>query len=296
MSEGHRILKGYTLVLTATIIWSGNFIVARAISDSIPPVTTVVLRSIIAIVALAPFTMRQLYYQAHLIRKHVSYLAFTAFLGITVCNTVVYIAAESSEAVNLTLIAICSPIFTIIFSRIILHEALTARRILSLVIASIGVFYLVTGGDFSRLSTLKFNRGDIWMLAQASSFGLYSVMVQKRPLEISPLPFLFSLFVLGMLLLIPWFAWELVTTDSIRISRETIMAGLYLGLGPSVLAYMSWNKSVELIGPAKASFVYYCLPLFSASGALYFLGEQVTVSHFISGALILIGVALSVRT
>ncbi len=289
------MVQGYILVLTATVIWSGNFIVARIINGSIPPVTTVVLRSIVAIVVLLPFVIRTLVYEARLIRKHLVYIAFTAFLGITVCNTAVYVAASSSKAVNLTLIAICSPIFTIIFARLILKDVLTFRRVLSLLIASTGVVYLVTGGELSRLRALNFNPGDIWMLLQASSFGLYSVMVQKRPLGISPLPFLFSLFLVGTLLLIPWFAWEISTGEGFPISQENILAILYLGLGPSVLAYMSWNKSVSLIGPAKASMVYYCLPLFSASGGLYFLGEQVTAAHFVSGALILTGVILSTR-
>ncbi len=288
-------MQGYALVLAATLIWSGNFIVARMMSESIPPVSLVVLRSLVAIMALAPFVVRQIFSEAHVIRKHCVYIGFTGFLGITVCQTVVYVAAGSSTAVNLTLIAICSPIFTMIFARIILNDALTGRRMLSLAIASTGVLYLVTGGELSKLASLSFNPGDVWMLAQASSFGLYSVMVLQRPMGLSPLPFLFSMFVFGMLLLIPWAAWEFSTAESIVFSRNNILAILYLGLGPSVLAYMSWNRSVALIGPTRASMVYYCLPLFGALGGLFFLGEHLTTSHFISGALILTGVMLSTK-
>lgn len=294
-SHAYRYVKGYAMVLAATLIWSGNFIVARILHDSISPVTIVVLRSAIAIFVLAPFVTRSLYFEAHLIRKHVTYLGVTAFLGMTMCNTLVYVAAASSKAVNLTLIAICSPIFTIIFARIFLKDSLTVNRIASLMIASSGVVYLVTNGNLSSLGNLSFNPGDIWMLGQASSFALYSILVQKRPLELSPLPFLFSLFVLGMLFLLPWFGWELLTTDMIELSPSTFWAIIYLGVGPSVLAYMSWNKSVALIGPSRASFVYYCLPLFSGIEALFLLDEHITTSHVISGALILTGVILSTR-
>ena len=290
---GNSSAKGYALVLAATLIWSGNFIVARIINESVPPVTLVVLRSVVAIMALAPFVIRQIWADAHVIRKHFWYIGFTGFLGISVCQTVVYIAAGSSTTVNLTLIAICSPIFTMIFARIILKDALTFRRLLSLVIASVGVLYLVTGGEFSKLTSLSFNPGDVWMLAQASSFGLYSVLVQQRPVELNPIPFLFSMFVFGMLLLTPWFIWEVSAAESLVFTGDNILAILYLGLGPSVLAYMSWNKSVALIGPTRASMIYYCLPLFGALGGLYFLGEHLTAPHLISGVMILTGVMLS---
>ncbi len=289
------MVKGYAMVLAATLIWSGNFVVARVIHDSLPPATIVVLRSIIAAVALAPFVLRSLYYEAQIIRKHLAYVLLTAFLGISVCNSIVYIAAESSKAVNLTLIAISSPIFTILFARIFLNDRLTINRIVSILIASSGVFYLVTGGSLSTLASLSFSPGDLWMVGQASSFALYSILVQKRPLELSPLPFLFSLFVFGMLILLPWSIWELITDDTIVFSWTSFWAVVYIGIGPSVLAYMSWNRSVALIGPSKASFVYYFLPLFSGVEALYLLGEHITTSHLISGALILTGVILSTR-
>ncbi len=294
-NDGYRVVKGYVMVLFATLIWSGNFIVARVIHDSIPPVTIVVMRSAIAVIILAPFVMRSLYYEWSLFLKHIGYLSLTAFLGMTMCNTLVYVAAASSKAVNLTLIAISSPLFTIIFARIFLQDALTLKRILSLIIASFGVFYLVADGNISNIVNLSFTPGDIWMLGQASSFALYSILVQKRPMELSPLPFLFSLFVLGMMFLLPWFSWEIFSSGWTDFTEKELLALIYLGLGPSVLAYMSWNKSVALIGPARASFVYYCLPLFSGIEALYLLGEHMTLSHLISGTLILSGVILSTR-
>lgn len=287
--------QGYVMVLAATLIWSGNFVLARILQESVPPFTIVVLRSLIAIAAMAPFVARPMYYERRIILKHIKYIALTAFLGITVCNTIVYIAASSSNAVNLALIAISSPIFTILFARVLLKEALGFRKILSLVLASSGVLYLVTGGAFSRLATLSFTPGDIWMLGQASSFALYSILVQKRPLELSPLPFLFTMFVVGMIFVLPFFAWELVTAQRMEFSERVIWAIIFVGLGPSVLAYMSWNRSVALIGPSKAAFVYYCLPLFSGIEAQYLLGEDLTFSHLISGALILTGIILSTR-
>jgi drug/metabolite transporter (DMT)-like permease len=170
----YRSVKGHLLAVAATAISSGNFVVARILAHSVPPVTLVVLRSAIAIIVLLPFVLRPLGNQIPIIRKHLGYIALTAFLGLTVCQTVVYAAAVTSPALNLTLIAICSPIFTLVFARLFLRDTLTTLRVIGLITATSGVFFLITDGQPSRLAHLTFSEGDIWMLGQAASFALYS--------------------------------------------------------------------------------------------------------------------------
>jgi len=294
-SQQYRWIKGYFFVLAATAIWSGNFIVARMLADSVPPVTLVVLRSTVAAILLLPFVIRPLFREIGVIRQHIGYLSVTAFLGMTMCNTLLYVAAATSNALNLSLIAICSPVFTVLFSRLFLHDTLTIRRFVGLVTATSGVVLLLIRGDFSRLAHLTLSEGDLWMLGQASSFALYSILVRKKPAELSPLVFLFSLFILGMSYLVPWFVWEQPWTKMIEYSPTIIGAILYLGIGPSLMAYLCWNQSVAIIGPTRAAFVYYCLPLLSGAEALVLLGEPVHVVHLVSGVLILGGVVVATR-
>ena len=117
-----RSLVGYLLVLAATVIWSGNFIVARALSNTVPPVTLAFLRWSVALIVLSPFAIRPLYRDIQAIRKHLGFLSITAFLAVTVFNTLIYIAARTSKALNLSLIAISSPIFIVVLARLFLKE------------------------------------------------------------------------------------------------------------------------------------------------------------------------------
>jgi drug/metabolite transporter (DMT)-like permease len=292
-STHHRLIKGYGLVIAATAIWSGNFIVARIIANAVPPVSTTVLRSLVAVILMVPFVIRPFYRELPLIRKHLGYLTLAAFMGLTVCNTAVYVAATTTNALNLTLIAIFSPIFTIVFARIFLRDTLTFRRVIGLIAATAGVILLITGGQVSRLVHLTFARGDLWMLAQASSFAFYTILVRVKPAEISPLPFLFSLFILCIVLLVPLFVYEFAKFEAIDFSWKVIASILYLGIGPSLLAYLFWNESVAIIGPARAAFIYYLLPVLSGFEAVEFLGEPVTAVHVFSGAMILAGVVIA---
>lgn len=291
----HRWLKGYVLVLAATLIWSGNFIVARILSHAVPPVTLVVLRSAIAVVCLLPFLRRPLSEEIAIVRKHLAYLSLTAFMGMTLCNTLVYVAAATSNAMNLTLIAISAPVFTMILARLFLRDALTLPRMAGLLAATAGVIVLITSGEPSRLLHVTFSEGDLWMLGQAASFAMYSILVRKKHEELRPLTFLCTLFVLGMVVLLPSFAWELPGLPDLDWSLKTVGSIVYLGLGPSLAAYLCWNESVAIIGPTRAAFVYYCLPLFGGCEAMFLLGEPINAVHVVSGTLILGGVVFATR-
>jgi drug/metabolite transporter (DMT)-like permease len=292
----HRFFTGYMFVLAATVIWSGNFIVARTLANAVQPITLVIFRSIIALVLLIPFTAGAIYRERALIRKHFAFLAVTAFFGITVCNTLLYVAALTSTALNLSLIAVTSPIFTLALARIFLRDTLTLRRVIGFIGATFGVVLLITDGQLSRLMELAFTHGDLWMLGQAASFALYSILVRKKPAEMSPLVFLFTLFFLGgVLFLLPALPWEIPHIRQIDFTPSVIESILYLGIGPSLLAFLCWNQSVAIVGPTRAALVYYCLPLFSGFEAFLLLGEPINAIHIISAILILSGVIIATR-
>ncbi len=266
---------------------------ARGLSDSVPPVTLSFLRGLTVVIVLIPFGMRGLCRNMPVIRKHLGYLALSAFLGVTLSNTLIYVAAHTSQALNLSLLTLCSPIFVAIFARLFLHDTLTIRRIAGLLMATVGAVLLITGGQVGHLKSLTFAEGNLWMLVQAASFALYCILVQVKPAEISQGTFLSSMFVLGWLLLVPWFVWEISGVYAIRLSETALMAIIYLAVGPSLLAYLCWNRAIKMIGPVRTGLVYYCIPLFSGIEAYVLLNEPVHWVHALSGALILAGVVIA---
>lgn len=290
-----NLIAGYVLVLAATAIWSGNFIVARWLSDSIPPVTLAFLRWSTAVIVVLPFGIRPMYRDILVIRNHLGYLSLSAFFVVTLFNTLVYIAAHTSNAVNLSLIAITSPMFIVVFARIFLKERFTVRRTVGLIAATAGVVLLITRGDVNRLAALTFARGDVWMLLAAAVFGGYSILARVKPAALSPIAFLCSTFILGLLFLVPWLIWELREVRVINFSSVSVAAIVYLGIGPSLLSLWCWNRAVTLIGPVRAAFAYYSLPVFSGAEALVLLGEPVQILHLLSGILILVGVIVATR-
>ncbi len=288
--ENKRNAPGYLFAVGATAIWSANFIIARGLSDSIPPVSLAFFRWVVAVLAFLPFALKPLVRERHLVRGHLPYLSVTALLGISVFNTLIYIAGHTTTAVNLSLIAITFPVFIVILSRIILGEKITVNKGVGILLVGTGVVMLITKGRPSILLEITFAVGDLWMLSAAMIFALFSILLKRKPEAMSILAFQFSTFILGLLFLFPFFAWEYLTSPPLVFEARTLGAILYLGVFASLTAFFLWNNAIQTVGPARAGMIYYTLPLFSGILAHFILGEAIGALHLYSAVLIVSGI------
>lgn len=292
-SDPPSIAVGYLFALGATALWSGNFIVARGLSDHIPPVSLAFFRWVTAVLVFAPFAVKGLIQEWPLVRQHLGYFGITSFLGITCFNTFIYVAGHTTSAMNLSLIAITFPIFIMILSRILFHEALSLKKGGGILLVLTGVVFLITKGAFATLLTISFAQGDLWMLAASIIFAVYSLLLKRKPAGISVNTLQFTCFFLGLLLLLPVFVWEQTLVQGAFLTRTTLPAILYIGIFASLCAFVLWNQSIVILGPSKAGMVYYALPLFSGFLAYLFLGEGMGLVHFFSLILIFSGIIVT---
>lgn len=274
----------------ATVVWSGSFVASRALHDSVPPIQAAFWRWLIAIVAVAPFAVREAWRQRDLIRRHLGYLTVASLLGITVYNTLVNQAGTSTSAGNMGMIMAASPVLMAV------HERLTggrlgARRTIGLLVAVAGVLLLVSKGSLD----LDLAPGDLWMVAAALSFASYSVLLKRRPAELGPLAFLFTTFVLGALMLAPVYGASLAVQGGFAATPGTVGPLLYVGVLSSAVAFFAWNKAIALIGAARAGVVYYLQPVCVALLSYPLLGEAMGPAQLVCMALILGGVVLGSR-
>ncbi|WP_435866891.1 DMT family transporter [Streptomyces xanthochromogenes] len=281
---------GLALAAVATVVWSGSFVASRALHDSVPPVQAAFWRWLIAIVAVAPFAIRETWRQRALIRAHLGYLTVASLLGITVYNTLVNQAGTSTSAGNMGMIMAASPVLMAV------HERLTggrlgARRTIGLLVAVAGVLLLVSKGSL----TLDLAPGDLWMVAAALSFASYSVLLRRRPAELGSLTFLLATFVLGALMLAPAYGVSLAVQGGFDARPATVGPLLYVGVLSSAVAFFAWNKAISLIGAARAGVVYYLQPVCVALLSYPLLGEATGPAQLVCMALILGGVVLGSR-
>lgn len=290
-------LNGALFALGATLLWSGNFIVARTLNDQLPPVMLSLLRWLLASAIILPFYRRDLKRDWPAIKAHWLYYLLVTLTGATLFAALTYTAAKTTSALNLTLITTSSPILTMILARVFLKEALTPQRLVGIALALAGVFLLAVRGDFSALLSLHFHRGDLLMLAASALFAVYTIQLRFRPAGTSSASFFTLMFVVALLTSLPLAAAEYALTPDYFINVNAKVAGclLYLALMPTIVSFFWWNRAVLSIGPGNASLIYYSLPLFSGLLGWLLLKEDVHWVHLASGALILCGILLATR-
>ena len=287
--------SGYLLAVGATILWAGNFVLARGLHKEIPPVSLAFWRWVTAVAALAPFALRATVADWQLVRRHLAYLSVTALLGVTMFNTLIYTAGHTTNAINLALIAASSPIFIVLLARLFYGERISATKAIGTLVAVSGVVVLITNGSFSRVLEMTFAIGDVWMLGAAITFAGYNILVKRKPDGMSMQAFLLSTFGLGTLFLLPVYLWEHLAHGPVTLNRSTLLAVLYVGVFASLAAFFAWNRAITIIGTARTAVVYYLTPVFSGIGSSLFLGETISVIHVLSVALIIIGILIANR-
>ncbi|QEV18141.1 DMT family transporter [Streptomyces alboniger] len=278
---------GLALALLATVVWSGSFVTSRALHDAVPPVQHAFWRWIIAIAAVAPFAARETWRQRKALRAHLRFLLLAALLGVTLYNTLVNQAGMTTTAGNMGMIMAASPVLMAVCERVG-GTRLGARRVTGMLVACAGVLLLVSKGSL----TMDLAVGDLWVIAAALSFGSYSALLKRKPAGIGGLPFLFSTFVLGALMLLPVFVVSYAVQGGFEPTAGTVSPLLYVGVVSSAVAFFAWNKAVSIIGAARAGVVYYLQPVCVALLSFALLGEAMGWLRVLCMGLILGGLVL----
>ncbi|MBA1146018.1 DMT family transporter [Ectothiorhodospiraceae bacterium WFHF3C12] len=294
MDSRTRLLGYAGLVLTA-LFWAGNAVVARGTAGEIPPLALSFWRWMIALALLAPFGIPRLARQWPVVRARWPALLALATLSVGAFNTLLYLAAQSTGAINITLVNATIPIVVALFAWGLLGEAVSRLQALGIAAALTGMLTIVARGDPDVLLAVDINAGDGIMVAAVFVWGGYSVLLRRTAPALHPIALLTALVLLGLPVILPFYLWELAATGGFDLRAEMLPAFVYVGIFPSVLAYLFWNHGVQTIGPTRSAVFIYLLPVFASILAVAFLGEALHPYHAGGGLLILVGLYLASR-
>jgi len=284
----------YLLLAITALCWAGNAIVGRLAAGHIPPVTLSFLRWGIAFLIILPFAWKHLVRDWSAIRKHLGTMIVLSVTGIGAFNTLQYWALEHTEALNTLLLQSAGPLFVAVWSLILLGVRLTPAQAAGIVVSMAGVLVILLHGDLTTLRNIEFNRGDLIFTVALAIFGLYSVLSLKRP-KIHGLSFVGFTFGCGAACLIPLLIWELLSRPVMQLDTANLLTLFYVAVFPSTLAYLCFNRGVQLIGANRAAPFFHVVPVFGSAMAIVFLGERPQLFHIIGFALVLTGVFVASR-
>jgi drug/metabolite transporter (DMT)-like permease len=284
----------YLLLSVTALCWAGNAIVGRLAAGHIPPVTLSFLRWSIAFLIILPFAWKHLVRDWKAIRARLGIMIVLSVTGIGAFNTLQYWALEHTQALNTLLLQSAGPLFVAVWSLILLGVRLTLAQAGGIALSLTGVLVILLHGDLTALTAIEFNKGDLIFTVALAIFGLYSVLSLKRP-KIHGLSFVGFTFGCGAACLIPLLVWELSSRPVMQLDATNLLTLFYVAVFPSTLAYLCFNRGVQLIGANRAAPFFHVVPVFGSAMAIAFLGERPQLFHIIGFALVLTGVFVASR-
>lgn len=289
----HPLLSPYLLMLLPPLFWAGNAVVGRAAVGEIPPFSLSFWRWVLALIILLPFGLPRILAQRQGLAGRWRLVAVLAATSVFAYNTLLYLALETTTAINATLVGTSLPIAIIALSWVLLGERLKIGQWVGVAVSLAGVALVISRGDSQVLLGLELRQGDLIMLAATVSWAVYSVLLRRLPPGLDPLGLLTLLVAIGTVMLVPLFLWDLAIGATFDVNTLTVSIIVFVALFPSVLAYFFWNHGVAAIGASAAGQYTYLVPVLTAGLAVVALDERFHWFHAAGLALILSGIWLS---
>jgi drug/metabolite transporter (DMT)-like permease len=286
--------RPYLLLSLTSLFWAGNIVLGRFAAGHVPPAALSFIRWVGAFLILIAFAWPFLKRDWPKIRQHLGVMLILTFTGITIYNVMAYWGLQYTQAINALLITSAHPLLVAGWSFILYRERLTIWQTIGIALSLLGVLTILTRGDLSAITDVRFNIGDIVFFSAQIVYSFYATLIKSRP-NIHPVSFLAFTIGVGAVLLSPIYAAEVAMGVTFTLDLKAALILAYITIFPSLLAYLFFNRGIELVGPNRAAPFYHLIPIFGSALAIVFLGERPEVFHGAGYALVLAGIFIGTR-
>lgn len=279
----------YVLLTLTALFWAGNSVVARGARDVVPPAALSFWRWALALLILLPLAWPHLKRDAARLRAGWTQMLVLGVLGVGAFNTLLYQGLQVTTAVNGLLLQSLQPGLILVMGVMMFGDPAGRRQWLGVALSIAGAVLIITRGDPGVLVAMRFNAGDLLIGVAVVCWSLYSALLRTRPV-VHPLSFLAATVLIGLLAVLPVYVAELAEGRLIAPQAESWLAIFYVALFPSLVAYLCFNRGVDLVGAAPAMLYLNIMPVIGAGLAALFLGEAILWYHFAGMGLIGAGI------
>ena len=296
MPRGPFHTSPYLLLSLTSLFWSLNWVIGRAIVGHVTPLSLTWIRWIVAVSAMLPFAWPGIRAHWPVIKRNWKVIAWLGFWGTGLHNAFAYVGLQYTTATNGVILNSAIPILIILLGWLIYRETITRLQSLGVAVSLAGILVIISRGDLAVLAQLKLNKGDLIVLFGMVFWAAYTVFLRMKPAELPGLVLLACCGMVGICLLTPLMLLEMTLMGGhIEFNPATVAAMFYVGIFPSFVGYVFWNRGVHEVGPNIAGIFVHLMPAFGAILAWLFLDERIYLFHVAGIALILAGIALTTQ-
>lgn len=283
----------WAFVVICPAFFASNMLIARGMNGVFPPLSMAFSRwFFVGLLILATLAMLGRLPVAKL-RSEFKQIMLLASLGMGLCGGPVYLAGELTTATNIGLIYSAAPLLIALMAFLRFGERLSAWQMLGMVLGLAGVTVIMVEADISRLATLRFNKGDLWIVLATASFAIYSLGLKYIPTSLSQIERFGAMALGGALWHLPFVLGEIALRGPWPELTSVIWGALFvLVFMASLGAYLTYGFIVSRLGATIAGTTLYLSPVYAAGLAMILLDERLYAYHLIGGAMILPGLWL----
>lgn len=286
-------LIGLLLLVFPPLFWAGNFIAGRAMQGTVPPMALSLWRWGIALIVLLPFGLPAVRRDLAKYWQYKWRIIAISLTGVFAFNALVYAGLQTTTASNGLLLNSFIPILVVLFAALFYGQHISAGQACGLALSFAGVLTIIMHGDWTRLIALTFSTGDLIIFCAMISWAFYTLWLRGIPADINRVGLLIVQIVVALFLLVPLYFWERASGAQTIINSQSLAALAYIGLFPSVIAYLLYNFAVARLGAAQAGLSIHLMPMFGVVLAVAFLGETIHMYHVVGIAAIIIGILIA---
>ena len=284
-------IKALVYLNVASILWGGNVFLGSYLKDFLGPWSIMSVRMVIG-----SLIFLFLLHKSDHLKGLTRFLSWKEVLLIALSGTVayqasVYFGLRYTTAINVGLINSLAPIAVAFAAAFYLKEKLGRQHWIAAFASVIGLVFILCQGSLESLYALSFNKGDLFILGSIFIWALYSVAAKLAMAKVSPLVVTALGILLSTFIVLPLGLYEANYLIKPVINAEVIMAVIFIGVGPTVLSLLFWNKGVMVIGPARASLFLNMVPIYVIVLSSLLLDEMLH-SYQLIGMVLIIGGSL----
>lgn len=286
----------YLILVLPPLFWAGNAVAGRMAMTDMSPFALSFWRWVLALVLLLPFSLRGILAHFETIRARWKRIVVLGALSVGGFNLFLYMALQTTTAINATLVASTMPLVIMLVSFLWLKEPFGLARSVGLVLSISGVTLVIARGDLGQLAQLQLHQGDLLMLVAVLTWSLFSVTLRAYPPGLPPLVFLTAQVAAGLCVVGPLYLGAvLMGGGQMPLTADSLGIVAFTAVFPALGAFFFWNKGVAAIGANTAGFYTNLVPLFTALAAVPLLNEAVHWYHGASLVLIFAGIGMATQ-
>jgi drug/metabolite transporter (DMT)-like permease len=283
-------LRAHFFLLAANVIYGINFSVAKLVMPQyIQPSGFILLRCLGAVLL---FWITGLFIPDKKVEnKDIGFFALSAIFGIAVNQLLFFEGLNRTSPINGGIIMVATPVLVLIMASFIRGERITGLKILGIALGLIGALSLLLfKSDFSFGSVTM--AGDLMILANATSYAIYIVMIKPKMQTYHPITVMRWVFLFGTIYVIPFGYNQFTAIPWNTMPASILWATAFVVIGTTFFAYLLNTMALAHLSASVVGIYIYLQPLLASAFAMLVGQDTPTIQKAISALLIFSGVFL----